>query len=56
LRPALDTKDTAVLRVAIAKISLALRDLPAARADALRALQLDPNNADAKSVLAATGG
>jgi O-antigen ligase len=56
LKPVFDVKDSTTLRVGMAELSLALRDLPDARAQALRALQLDPNNPDARRLLDASGG
>ena len=48
--------DTPILRGAIAKIALKQNDREGAIVNAKRALELDPTNADAKQVLAATAG
>jgi O-antigen ligase/cytochrome c-type biogenesis protein CcmH/NrfG len=47
-------RDTAGLRVALAQVALRQDDVPAARSNATRALQLDPANADALRILAST--
>jgi O-antigen ligase/tetratricopeptide (TPR) repeat protein len=55
LDEAVAAHDSATLRVALAQLALRTNDLNAARADAQRALQLDPENADARRILATTG-
>ncbi len=49
-------KDNAILRAGIAQAAMTAGERDVARENAQRALQLDPNNADAKAVLAALGG
>jgi len=49
------TKDSAVLRVALARICVELRDQSAARQNAQRALQLEPNNQEARAILDSLG-
>jgi tetratricopeptide (TPR) repeat protein len=49
-------RDTAPVRLALAKVDLALGDTAAARANAKRALELAPGNAEAQSVLQQAGG
>jgi tetratricopeptide (TPR) repeat protein len=56
LQLALEAKDSVALRIGMAQIALALRDLPEVRAQAQRALQLDPNNVEARRLLQASGG
>lgn len=48
--------ESATLRVGLAKLSLQLNDRNAARREAGRALELDPQNSDAKAILSQTGG
>jgi tetratricopeptide (TPR) repeat protein len=52
----LSIHDTATLRVGLAKLSLQLNDRDAAQREARRALELDPQNGDAKVILSQTGG
>jgi len=47
----LETKDSAVLRAALARVYVDLGNLDLARQNARRALTLDPNNAEARSIL-----
>lgn len=56
LETTLATKDTVTLRVALARLSLLLNDIAAARAHAKRALELAPDNADAHAILRVIGG
>jgi tetratricopeptide (TPR) repeat protein len=56
LQAALERTNSPALWAGLAKVHLAAGNPTAARAAALRALELDPANSDAKSVLAATGG
>jgi tetratricopeptide (TPR) repeat protein len=53
LEPILVVKDSAILRVAVAKLALATGDTAAALLHAQRALQLDPANEAAQAVLRA---
>jgi tetratricopeptide (TPR) repeat protein/O-antigen ligase len=48
--------ESATLRVGLAKLSLQLDDRDRARREAGRALELDPQNSDAKAILSQTGG
>jgi O-antigen ligase/tetratricopeptide (TPR) repeat protein len=56
LESALATKNSAALWAGLAQVHLAAGNPTAARAAASRALELDPSNAEAKKVIAATGG
>ncbi|MBU6424094.1 MAG: hypothetical protein KGQ88_08680, partial [Chloroflexi bacterium] len=49
-------RDSATLRVAAAQAAAKAGETAAARDNAQRALQLDPNNADAKTLLSSLGG
>ena len=49
-------RDTVTLRLALAQLTLRAGDLGAARDNAKRVLQQEPENAEAKRVLAAAGG
>ena len=48
--------DTAVVRVGLSRLALKLGDLADARANAKRALELEPSNADAQALLQQLGG
>jgi tetratricopeptide (TPR) repeat protein len=50
------SRDSVAARVALAEAYLALKDLPSARAQAQKALQLDPDSTAAKAVLARIDG
>jgi tetratricopeptide (TPR) repeat protein len=52
----LSIHESAALRVGLAKLSLQLNDRDSARREAARALELDPENDDAKAILSQTGG
>ena len=56
LEAALAKKNSPVLWAGLAQVHLAAGNLAAAGNAARRALELDPSNADAKKVIAATGG
>jgi tetratricopeptide (TPR) repeat protein len=56
LEELLPLHDSAPLRVALAKLSLQLGERDSARRHASRALELDPQNGDARAILSQTGG
>src|SRR5207244_2589149 len=55
LRRALPHRDSAAIRIALARLSLKLGDRATARVDVGRALELDPLNLEAKDILSQLG-
>jgi O-antigen ligase len=52
----LAAKESSVLRLTLSRVALRLNDRPAALMNAQRALELDPTNGEAKSLIASLGG
>ena len=52
----LENKESALLRVTLAKVALRLSDRELALTNARRALELEPGNADALKVVSSLGG
>ncbi|MEK7860136.1 MAG: hypothetical protein AAB284_02140, partial [Chloroflexota bacterium] len=56
LESALARKESAALRLALAEVALRLNDRSAARANAVRALELDPQSEDAAKLIRSIDG